>query len=64
MMGGGRPVLEAVSIMVQHLAVRVPDKAEFRREAADAVVTLMSVLPPDLHLASVRWFVRSVFWDN
>ena len=58
MMGGGRPVCEAVAVLVQHLSVRVPDKAEFRREAAEAIVTLMSGLPSDLYTASVRWFVR------
>ena len=58
MLGGGLSVCHAVSVLVQHLAVKVPDKAEFRREAAEAIVTLMNALPRDLYTNSVRWFVR------
>ena len=62
MLGGGAPVCRAVSVLVQHLAVRVPDKAEFRREAAEAIVTLMSALPRDMNTSSVRWFVRCSYY--
>ena len=58
MSGGGEPVSRAVTILVQHLAVRVPDKAEFRREAAEAIVTLLSALPDALLTSCVNWFTR------
>ena len=58
MSGGGEPVCSAVTILVQHLAVRVPDKAEFRREAAEAIVTLLSALPEALLTSCVNWFTR------
>ena len=56
--GGGRQVSEAAVILVQHLAARVPDKADYRREAAEAIVTLLSALPTDLRNEVVRWFIR------
>ena len=58
MVGGGQSVCKAVAVLVQHMAVKVPDKAEFRREAAEAIVSLMGALPVDLFSSTVRWFVR------
>ena len=58
MVGGGQAVCRAVGVLVQHMAVKVPDKAEFRREAAEAIVSLMGALPRDLFSNTVRWFVR------
>ena len=60
MNGGGEAVCRAVTILVQHLAVRVPDKADFRREAADAIVTLLSALPDAMLSSCVEWFTRLV----
>jgi hypothetical protein len=40
------------------MAVMVPDKAEFRREAAEAILSLMWALHRDLFSSTVRWFVR------
>eukprot|EP00092_Neocalanus_flemingeri_P019653 GFUD01021285.1.p1 GENE.GFUD01021285.1~~GFUD01021285.1.p1 ORF type:complete len:1759 (-),score=675.16 GFUD01021285.1:47-5323(-) len=58
MVGGGDAVCSSVAVLVQHLAVKVPDKAEFRREAAEAIVSLMVTLTGDLYSSSLRWFVR------
>ena len=58
MEAGGEPVSQAVTILTQHLALRVPDKAEFRREAAEAIVTLLSALPEPLLSSCVDWFTR------
>ena len=58
MEAGGEPVSRAVTILTQHLALRVPDKAEFRREAAEAVVTLISALSHSLRAETVQWFIR------
>ena len=60
MSGGGEAASKAVTILVQHLAVRVPDKADFRREAAEAIVTLLSVLPETMLSSCVEWFTRWV----
>ena len=51
-------VCRAVCVFVQHMAVKVPDKAEFRREAAEAIVSLMGALPRELFSSCVMWFVR------
>ena len=56
----GQLAHEAASVLVQHLATRVPDKADFRREAAEAVVTLLSALPEAMLSSCVEWFTRSV----
>ena len=58
MEAGGEPVSKAVTILTQHLALRVPDKADFRREAAEAIVTLISALRPSLRAENVQWFIR------
>ena len=58
MMGGGEALCRSVAVLLQHMAVKVPDKAEFRREAAEAIVTLMGALPGDMFSSTVRWFVR------
>ena len=58
MSGGGEAANRAVTVLVQHLAVRVPDKAEFRREAAEAIVTFLSALPEALLTSCVNWFTR------
>ena len=60
MSAGGEAACRAVTVLVQHLAVRVPDKADFRREAAEAVVTLLSALPEAMLSSCVEWFTRSV----
>ena len=56
----GQLAHEAASVLVQHLATRVPDKADFRREAADAIVNIMSHMPRQLYLDTVRWFARYI----
>ena len=58
MVVGGQAVCRAVGVLVHHMAVMVPDKAEFRREAAEAILSLMWALHRDLFSSTVRWFVR------
>ena len=41
MVEGGQAVCRRVGVLVQHMAAKVPDKAEFRREAAAAIISLM-----------------------
>ena len=57
MVGGGQAACRAASVLVQHMAAKVHSKAEFRREAAEAIVSLMGALPEDLFSSTVRWFV-------
>ena len=57
MVGGGQAVCRAVGVLVHHMAVMVPDKAEFRREAAEAILSMWA-LHRDLFSSTVRWFVR------
>jgi hypothetical protein len=58
MVGGGQAACRAASVLVQHMAAKVHNKVEFRREAAEAIVSLMGALPEDLFSSTVRWFVR------
>ena len=60
MRAGGPAVCSAVTVLVQHLAVRVPDRADFRREAAEAILTLLSALQESMLSPCVDWFTRSV----
>ena len=52
----GEPSNEAVTIMIQHLAMKVPDKAEFRQKASNAIITLLIGLPSGDYTKMVRWF--------
>jgi len=58
MVVGGQAVCRAMGVLVHHMPVMVPDKSEFRREAAEAILSLMWALPRDLFSSIVRWFVR------
>ena len=48
----------AVKVLVQHMAAKVPDKADWRREAAAAIVTLLEALPPAVLQDSLRWLLK------
>ena len=54
---GGKAVCRAVSLLVQHMAAKVDNDAEFRRETVEAIVSLMEVLPEDSYSSSVRWLI-------
>ena len=58
MVGGGQAVCRAVGVGVHHMAAKVPDKVEFRREAEEAIVSLMGAMPKDLFSSTMRWFIR------
>lgn len=46
----------SVEILVQHLAMKVPDRAEFRQKASSAIVDLLIGLPGHVFTRIVRWF--------
>ena len=48
----------AVEVLVQHVALRVPERAEFRLRASLAVVELMRGLPDNVARRIVHWFFR------
>ncbi len=48
----------AAALLVQHLAAKVPDKADWRREAASAILRLLAALPEELLQQSLRWLLR------
>ena len=50
----GDPCYHAVEILVHHLAVKVPDKAEFRQKASSAIVELTLGLPQEYFSRLVR----------
>ena len=47
----------AVGVLIHHLAVKVPEKADFRHKASSAIVDLALGLPTGFS-QTVRWFVR------
>ena len=49
---------EAAVLLVQHMAAKVPDKADWRREAASGILTLMEVLSPALLHTTTRWILK------
>ena len=49
---------DAVEIMIQHLAVKVPEKAEFRHKASAAIVALILGLDQDAFTRTVHWFFK------
>merc|ERR1719319_1355457 len=51
-------VQKAVAVLVQHMAAKVPDKADWRREAAAAIIRLLEALPANLLQAAIRWLLR------
>ena len=47
--------------MIQHLALKVPEKAEYRHNASDAIVELALRLPKASAFSKiVHWFVQLV----
>ena len=57
MAGGGQTVCRAVSLLIQHMAAKVDNRAEFRKEAVEAIISLMEALPGDFFSSSVRWLI-------
>ena len=51
----GGPCYDAVEILIHHLAVKVPDKAEFRQKASSAIVELTLGLPQEYFSRIVRY---------
>ena len=49
---------EAAVLLVQHMAAKVPDKADWRREAASGILILMEVLSPALLHTTIRWILK------
>jgi hypothetical protein len=46
-----------VEILAQHLALHVPDRAEFRSKASAAIVDIMRGLPGHHFRKLVRWVI-------
>nr|XP_045590344.1 condensin-2 complex subunit D3-like [Procambarus clarkii] len=49
---------DGVYILIQHLCIRVPDKAEFRQKTAQSVVEILRYLPIQLYTRLVKWFFK------
>ena len=49
---------DAVEILIHHLAMKVPDKAEYRHRASAAINILMTGLPDGYFSNIVKWFFR------
>ena len=58
----GEESCEGVQTLIQHLAMKVPERAEYRHKACDAIITLMLGLPHAFYTATVGLFFR-VFND-
>ncbi|XP_064083333.1 LOW QUALITY PROTEIN: condensin-2 complex subunit D3-L-like [Macrobrachium nipponense] len=49
---------EGVYILIQHICIRVPDRAEFRQKTAQSVVEILRYLPIQLYTRLVKWFFK------
>ena len=49
---------EGVYILIQHICLRVPDKAEYRQKTAQSVVEILRYLPIQLYTRLVKWFFK------
>ena len=49
---------EAVVLLIHHMAAKVPDKTDWRREAASGILTLIEVLSPSLLHSTTRWILK------
>ncbi|XP_042229630.1 condensin-2 complex subunit D3-like isoform X2 [Homarus americanus] len=49
---------EGVYILIQHLCIRVPDRAEFRQKTAQSVVEILRYLPIQLYTHLMKWFFK------
>ncbi|XP_071518098.1 condensin-2 complex subunit D3-like isoform X2 [Panulirus ornatus] len=49
---------EGVYILIQHLCIRVPDRAEFRQKTAQSVVEILRYLPVQLYTRLMKWFFK------
>ncbi|XP_068212187.1 condensin-2 complex subunit D3-L [Palaemon carinicauda] len=49
---------EGVYILIQHICIRVPDRAEFRQKTAQSVVEILRYLPVQLYTRLVKWFFK------
>ncbi|XP_047737385.1 condensin-2 complex subunit D3 [Hyalella azteca] len=52
------PSYEGVYILVQHLCLRVPDKADFRQKTSQSVVEILQNLPIKLYTKLMQWFFK------
>ena len=55
---------DAVEILIHHLAMKVPDKAEYRHRASAAINVLMMGLPLGHFSNIVKWFFRLAHVDK
>ncbi len=54
----GEPSHGAVEVLIQHVALQVPDRAEFRQKASLSILGLMRKLPDDVFRRVIFWFCR------
>ena len=52
----GEESCEGVQTLIQHLAMKVPERAEYRHKACDAIITLMLGLPHAFYTATVEYY--------
>ena len=59
----GEESCEGVQTLIQHLAMKVPERAEYRHKACDAIITLMLGLPHAFYTATVGYYFFHVYND-
>ncbi len=60
----GDETYDGVKILIQHLAMKVPDRAEFRHKGSLAIITLMLGLPHNHFAEITSWFFRMAYADK
>ena len=56
----GEDSCEGIKILIQHLAMKVPERAEYRHKACDAIIILLLGLPHSVYTSTITWFFRLV----
>uniref|UniRef100_A0A2P2I5C0 Condensin-2 complex subunit D3-like n=1 Tax=Hirondellea gigas TaxID=1518452 RepID=A0A2P2I5C0_9CRUS len=49
---------DGVYVLVQHLCLRVPDKADFRQKTSQSIVDILRHLPVKLYSRLMKWFFK------
>lgn len=52
------PAYDGVYILVQHLCLKVPDKADFRQKTSQSIVQILRHLPIQLYTRLMKWFFK------
>ncbi|XP_025088497.1 condensin-2 complex subunit D3-like [Pomacea canaliculata] len=51
----GKPAFVSIKILLQHMCMQVPDRAEYRSKTAQAVVEILKDFPDEIYAFMLKW---------